>query len=100
MKIAVLFGGTSSERDVSVASGGAQEIFPADLPEEKILAVQELALRAQKALKVQDYSRVDFRMDAQGNFWCLEVNTLPGMTHGKFVLNKISLIGQGASVFC
>jgi D-alanine-D-alanine ligase len=71
-------------------AGGAQEIFPADLTEEKTLAVQELALRAHRALKVQDYSRVDFRMDPQGNFWCLEVNTLPGMT-------ALSLLPQSAA---
>jgi D-alanine-D-alanine ligase len=70
--------------------GGAQEIFPADLPEEKAKIVQELALRAHQALKLKDYSRVDFRMDAQGNFWCLEVNTSPGMT-------AMSLLPQSAA---
>jgi D-alanine-D-alanine ligase len=31
-------------------------------------------------LKLGAYSRVDFRRDAAGKFWCLEVNSLPGMT--------------------
>jgi D-alanine-D-alanine ligase len=70
--------------------GGAQEIFPADLPEEKAQLVKGLALRAHQALKLKDYSRVDFRMDGQGNFWCLEVNTLPGMT-------AMSLLPQSAA---
>ena len=60
--------------------GGAEEIFPADLTPEQTATVQELALRAHRTLKLQDYSRVDFRMDSDGCFWCLEVNTLPGMT--------------------
>ena len=60
--------------------GGAEEIFPAELDEEQTRMVQELALRAHRALKLEGFSRVDFRMDAEGTMWCLEVNTLPGMT--------------------
>src|SRR5271155_2376996 len=61
-------------------TGGAQEIFPAALPEEKSVELQRLALRAHRALKLGEDSRVDFRMDPKGNFWCLEANSLPGMT--------------------
>ena len=60
--------------------GGAPEIFPADLPAEATLQLQQLAVAAHGALKLGVYSRVDFRMDPQGNFWCLEANSLPGMT--------------------
>jgi D-alanine-D-alanine ligase len=60
--------------------GGAREIFPADLPAESTSRLQSLALRAHEALKLGVYSRIDFRMDAQGEFWCLEANSLPGMT--------------------
>src|SRR5262249_32713324 len=52
--------------------GGAREIFPADLPAEAALRLQALAVRAHGALKLGVYSRIDFRMDPQGNFWCLE----------------------------
>jgi len=61
-------------------AGMAQEIFPADLSGQETIEVQRLALQAHRALKLGGYSRVDFRMDAEGNFWCLEANTLPGMT--------------------
>jgi len=60
--------------------GGAEEIFPAELTEEQTRTVQDLALRAHRALKLEGFSRADFRMDDSGTFWCLEVNTLPGMT--------------------
>ncbi len=60
--------------------GGATEIFPAKLPPELTLRAQELARRAHKALKLRGYSRIDFRLDAAGEFWCLEANTSPGMT--------------------
>jgi len=42
--------------------------------------LQEYALRAHAALKLGSYSRIDFRQDAAGDFWCLEANSLPGMT--------------------
>ncbi len=60
--------------------GGAREVFPADLPAAEAAAVQKHALAAHRALKLGAYSRVDFRRDAQGGFWCLEANSLPGMT--------------------
>lgn len=60
--------------------GGAREVFPADLPAAEAAAVQKHALAAHRALKLGSYSRVDFRRDAQGGFWCLEANSLPGMT--------------------
>jgi len=60
--------------------GMAQEIFPADLPDQTARLAQDLALRAHGVLKLSGYSRVDFRMDPDGGLWCLEANTLPGMT--------------------
>jgi D-alanine-D-alanine ligase len=60
--------------------GGAREVFPADLPPEVTVQLQRIALRAHLALKLGMYSRIDFRMDGDGKFWCLEANSLPGMT--------------------
>lgn len=60
--------------------GMAEEIFPADLPPALAEKLQELALRAHRALRLHDYSRVDFMLDGDGNAWCLEANALPGMT--------------------
>jgi D-alanine-D-alanine ligase len=71
--------------------GGASEIFPAALEPAASARIQELALRAHRALKLGVYSRIDFRMDAAGGFWCLEANSLPGMT-------ATSLLPQAARV--
>jgi len=60
--------------------GMAQEIFPADLSGPQVIEVQRLALMTHRALKLGGYSRIDFRMASDGRFWCLEANTLPGMT--------------------
>lgn len=69
--------------------GGAEEIFPAELTNEQTRTVQELAVRAHRTLKLEGFSRADFRLDADGGLWCLEVNTLPGMT-------RTSLLPQSA----
>ena len=67
--------------------GMAEEIFPADIPDEWAERLQELALRVHRALRLRDYSRIDFIMEPDGSAWCLEANTLPGMT-GNSLLPK------------
>lgn len=70
--------------------GMAVEEFPAKLSDDQTSTVQDLALRAFKALKLTGYARIDFRMSTDGTFYCLEANTLPGMT-------QTSLIPQAAA---
>jgi len=60
--------------------GAAREVFPAELPPAQSALLQDYALRAHRVLKLGTYSRIDFRRDANGGFWCLEANSLPGMT--------------------
>jgi D-alanine-D-alanine ligase len=60
--------------------GMSQEIFPADLPPDVSAECGRLSLLAHEALKLGGYSRVDFRLTPAGELFCLEVNTLPGMT--------------------
>lgn len=67
--------------------GMAQEIFPADLPEALARRLGELALEVHRTLRLRDYCRVDFMIDDAGEPWCLEANTLPGMT-GNSLLPK------------
>ncbi|HTE16755.1 MAG TPA: D-alanine--D-alanine ligase, partial [Armatimonadota bacterium] len=76
----IVSGGEVFDDASKYQEGGAQEIFPAELTDEQTRAIQELSLRAHRALKLEGFSRADFRMDADGGLWCLEVNTLPGMT--------------------
>lgn len=60
--------------------GMAEEIFPAPLAEAAREEVQRLALVAYGALKLRGCARIDFRMRPDGALFCLEANTLPGMT--------------------
>jgi D-alanine-D-alanine ligase len=70
--------------------GMAREEFPAKLSAAETRTAQEQALLAFRALKLSGYARIDFRMTADGTFYCLEANTLPGMT-------ELSLIPQAAA---
>jgi D-alanine-D-alanine ligase len=61
-------------------AGGAREVFPAAIPHQEAAQMQGYALRAHLVLKLGAYSRIDFRRDENGGIWCLEANSLPGMT--------------------
>ena len=71
-----------------------------NLDEEKTKTAQQLALKAHRALKVRDYSRVDFRMDENNNLWCLEVNTLPGMTATSLLPQSAAATGISFPELC
>jgi D-alanine-D-alanine ligase len=71
-------------------AGMAVEQFPAKLSREATERVQQQALAAFRSLKLKGYARIDFRLTSEGEFYCLEANTLPGMT-------ELSLIPQGAA---
>jgi D-alanine-D-alanine ligase len=61
-------------------AGMADEIFPADIPDPLARMLRERALEVHRLLRLRDFSRVDFMVDVEGEAWCLEANTLPGMT--------------------
>jgi D-alanine-D-alanine ligase len=58
----------------------AEEIFPAEISDDLARRLQRLALRAHRALRLRDFSRIDFIVDEEGLAWCLEANAVPGMT--------------------
>jgi D-alanine-D-alanine ligase len=56
-------------------------IIPAELSEEQVHQVQEMALTAFRALDGEGLARVDFLMDGEtGAFYLNEINTMPGFT--------------------
>jgi D-alanine-D-alanine ligase len=71
-------------------AGMAVEVFPADLDAAVAREIQEQALQAFRVLKLDGYGRIDFRLSDSGGCFCLEANTLPGMT-------ELSLIPQAAA---
>ncbi len=81
-------------------AGHVSEIFPADIPKEIEARAKELALKVHQALKLNGYSRSDFRLDDAGNLWCLEVNTLPGMTQTSLLPQSAKACGIGFTELC
>ena len=73
-----VYGYKAKSKDLTEA--GAPGYFcPADLPTKEVEKLHRLALRAHRAIGALDVSRVDFRLDTQGNPYLLEINTLPGL---------------------
>lgn len=60
-------------------AGMTEYLCPAPLDEETVSLVQTYALRAFRVLKLRGYGRIDFILSHE-KLYCLEANTLPGMT--------------------
>ncbi|WKW13624.1 D-alanine--D-alanine ligase [Pseudogemmatithrix spongiicola] len=80
--------------------GMAEELFPAPIPDAVRDEVQRLALQAYAALKLRGCARVDFRYDPSGRLFCLEANTLPGMTGTSLVPQAAQAAGIGFPELC
>ena len=80
--------------------GMSQEIFPADLPPAITAECRRLGLLAHEALKLGGYSRVDFRLTPAGELFCLEVNTLPGMTATSLLPQSAQAVGIAFPELC
>ncbi|MGP3791193.1 D-alanine--D-alanine ligase [Pseudomonas sp. B392_1p] len=66
-------------------SNDTQYRIPCGLDAEKEAELRELTTEACAAVGTQGWARVDVMQDAEGNFWLLEVNTVPGMTDHSLV---------------
>jgi D-alanine-D-alanine ligase len=59
-----------------------------------------LALVAHSALHLTQYSRADFRLDENGGLWCLEVNTLPGLSPTSLLPQSAAAVGIPFDELC
>lgn len=81
-------------------SGMAHEVFPANISQSATKLMQEQAVLAFKALKLRGYARADFRLTPEGDMFCLEVNTLPGMTSLSLLPQAAAAVGIGFGELC
>lgn len=81
-------------------AGSTIETCPAELDETKTKAMQEAAELAFKVLRLKNYARMDFMMDEDGNFYCLEANTLPGMTPTSLLPQEAKVLGLDYADLC
>ncbi len=82
------------------AGGGAEHVCPARIDEKKTAEIQELGLRAFRALGLQVYGRVDVILSDNGEPFVLEVNTIPGMTEASLLPEAAAAAGIGYVDLC
>jgi len=73
--------------------GGALEITPARLPEEKISECQQLTKKLYKLIGCHGIVRIDFILK-ENEFYFLEINTIPGMTETSFIPQQLNAMGM------
>ncbi len=81
-------------------AGSAIETCPADLSEEKTREMQQCAEKVFQVLRLKNYARMDFMMDAKGQLFCLEANTLPGMTPTSLLPQEAAAVGISFAQLC
>jgi D-alanine-D-alanine ligase len=81
-------------------AGMSFHICPADLPTEVANGIQDAALRAFESCGCSGYARVDFRLQPDGKYFCLEINTLPGMTELSLLPDAAKAAGLSFEELC
>ena len=81
--------------------GSTIETCPAQITDEQTKEIQDMALKAYKVLGILAYARMDFVMDEKtGEIYCLEANTLPGMTPTSLIPQEAAAIGVDFPELC
>ncbi len=80
--------------------GLTKETCPAELAAEKTREMQLLAEKVFQVLRLKNYARMDFIMDEQGAVFCLEANTLPGMTPTSLLPQEAEAAGISFTDLC
>lgn len=80
--------------------GATIDKCPAEIPEDVAIKIQRAAYKAAKALGLSVYCRIDILTDKDFNCYCLEANTLPGMTPTSLVPQEAKAIGMGFPELC
>ena len=81
-------------------AGSAVETCPAELPENITKLMQEYAERVARVLGLSTYSRMDFLLNEKNEIFCLEANTLPGMTPTSLLPQEAAVVGMNFNQLC
>lgn len=81
-------------------AGSTVETCPAQLPQDKTLEMQRIAEQVFEALRMKNYARMDFMMSKEGEIFCLEANTLPGMTPTSLLPQEAAAVGISFEELC
>ncbi len=80
--------------------GSTVETCPAELSEEKTREMQACAEAVFGVLHLKNYARMDFMMGEDGSIYCLEANTLPGMTPTSLLPQEVLALGMDYARLC
>jgi D-alanine-D-alanine ligase len=80
--------------------GKTEEICPAELDVETTKKMQDCAVAVSYALRLEAYCRIDFILKPDGEFYCLEANTLPGMTATSLIPQEAAADGDDFQALC
>lgn len=81
-------------------AGSTIETCPAEISPEEAERMQRAAEAVFEALRLQTYGRMDFLMEEDGTYYCLEANTLPGMTDTSLLPQEAQAMGMGYEDLC
>lgn len=81
-------------------AGATLEICPADIDEKTDKLLRSSATAAYNALHLESYARIDFLLDENGEAYCLEANTLPGMTPTSLLPQEAAVDGLDYADLC
>lgn len=80
--------------------GAVQETCPAPISEELTRRLQEAAVDGYHALEMESYARLDFIVTEDEKIYCLEANTLPGMTPTSLIPQEAAVLGMDYPTLC
>lgn len=80
--------------------GATKETCPAPISQELTKRMQQYALMGYQALRLQGYARLDFIMNKEEEIFCLEANTLPGMTPTSLIPQEAAVLGMDYPTLC
>ncbi len=80
--------------------GTTEEICPAEIPDAVTQEMSRLTRLGFEALRLSHYARFDFLLDGEGGLWCLEANTLPGMTPTSLLPQEAAAVGIAYDDLC
>lgn len=81
-------------------NGLTKELCPAPITEEQQKLLGETTLKLYHALGLSVYSRADFLLTEDGRAYCLEINTLPGMTPTSLIPQEAAAVGISYGELC
>lgn len=81
-------------------NGATREICPAPITEEEQRLLGETTLKLYHKLGLSVYSRADFLLTEDGRAYCLEINTLPGMTPTSLIPQEAAAVGISYGELC